>query len=76
MAKNKIEEFEQLSLPLYLGESISIMKKKVRNSEARNHFEQIEKSFQSLVLMVDLGAVRSSDARIYIRNCSRMLGIK
>jgi hypothetical protein len=76
MAKNKIEEFEQLSLPLYLGESIPMMKKKVRNSEARNHFEQIEKSFQSLVLMVDLGAVRSSDARIYIRNCSRMLGIK
>lgn len=76
MAKKKIDEFEQLSLPLYLGESIPMMKKKVRNSEARNHFEQIEKSFQSLVLKVDLGVIQSSEARIYIRNCSRMLGIK
>lgn len=78
MSKRLAEEtqFQQLSLPLYLGEPFLTVKTKIRNPEARAIIEQIQAYAQILKILVDSGRIQSSEACLQIRNFLSILGLK
>lgn len=68
-------EYQQLSLPLYLGEPVLNVKKKLRNPEARTAVDGIQANALTLQRLLDTGAIHSSEARLQISNFLNILGL-